>query len=301
MLRLGIVDCDTSHVVQFSMRLNHKEIDEEQWVEGANIVAAVPLPSAVLDQEKIDEYVEKLREFGVEIVETPEALLDMNLDGVCIEAVDGSVHLERARPFLEAGMPLYIDKPFTCSSADAKEILRLADENNVPVFSTSSLRYGLEVVEVLEDKEGKYGKVVGASCWSPASLQERNPGLFNYGIHAVEPLFTLMGSGCKAVWTVFQDGAEVTVGLWDDGRIGSIRGTRDGAHAYGFTAWCEKQVVTTSINAAYIYRELLKKMVGMFETGEPPVELQETLEIVAFIEAAMESAKNDGKRVELAR
>ena len=44
MLRLGIVDCDTSHVVQFSMRLNHKEIDQEQWVDGANIVAAVPLP-----------------------------------------------------------------------------------------------------------------------------------------------------------------------------------------------------------------------------------------------------------------
>lgn len=301
MLRLGIVDCDTSHVVQFTMRLNHVEIDEEQWVDGANIVAAVPLPSAILAQEKIDEYVAQLKGWDVEIVEKPEALLDMSLDGVCIEAVDGSVHLERAKPFLEAGMPLYIDKPFTCSSDDAKEILRLARANSVPVFSTSSLRYGLEVVEILEDAEGEYGKVIGANCWSPASLQERNPGLFNYGIHAVEPLFTLMGSGCKAVWTVFQEGAEVTVGLWDDGRIGTMRGTRDGAHAYGFSAWCEKQVVTTAINAGYIYRELLKKMVGMFESGEPPVDLQETLEIVAFIEAAMESAANDGKRVELAR
>lgn len=301
MLRLGIVDCDTSHVVQFTMRLNHREIDEEQWVDGAQIVAAVPLPSAILPQERVDEYVAKLREFGVEIVDRPEALLDMNLDGVLIEAVDGSVHLERARPFLEAGMPLYIDKPFTCSSEDAKEILRLARDNNVPVFSTSSLRYGLEVQEVLQDAEGKYGAVIGANCWSPASLQERNPGLFNYGIHAVEPLFTLMGSGCRSLWTVFQEGAEVTVGVWDDGRIGTVRGTRAGAHAYGFTAWCEKQVVTTSINAGYIYRELLKKMVEMFRTGEPPVDLQETLEIVAFIEAAMVSAASDGKRVDLAR
>lgn len=299
MLRLGIVDCDTSHVVQFSMRLNHVEIDQEQWVDGANIVAAVPLPSAILAQEKVDEYVEKLKGWGIEIVDRPEALLDMNLDGVLIEAVDGSVHLERAKPFLEAGMPLYIDKPFTCSSADAKEILRLAKASNVPVFSTSSLRYGLEVQEVLNDEEGKYGNVLGASCWTPASLQERNPGLFNYGIHGVEPLFTLMGSGCKSVWTVFQEGAEVTVGLWDDGRIGSLRGTRAGAHAYGFTAFCEKQVVTTSINAGYIYRELLKKMVEMFQTGKPPVELQETLEIVAFIEAAMESAANDGKKIDL--
>ena len=301
MLRLGIVDCDTSHVVQFTMRLNHVEISEDQWVDGAQIVAAVPLPSAILAQEKIDEYVAKLKSFGVEIVDKPEKLLEMNLDGVLIESVDGSVHLERARPFLEAKMPLYIDKPFACSSADAKEILRLARENNVPVFSTSSLRYGLEVVEVLEDKEGKYGKVLGANCWSPASLHERNPGLFHYGIHAVEPLFALMGPGCKTVWTVFQEGAEVTVGLWDDGRIGSVRGTRAGAHAYGFTAWCEKQVVTTPINAGMIYRELLKRMVEMFQTGKPPVDLQETLEIVAFIEAAMESGANNGKPVDLKR
>ncbi|MCE5216978.1 gfo/Idh/MocA family oxidoreductase [bacterium] len=301
MLKLGIVDCDTSHVVQFSMRLNHKEIDQEQWVDGANIVAAVPLPSAVLPQERIDEYVTKLKGWGIEIVDKPEKLLDMGLDGVLIEAVDGSMHLERARPFLEAGMPLYIDKPFACCAADAKEILRLARENKVPVFSTSSLRYGLEVVEVLEDKEGKYGKVLGANCWTPASLNERNPGLFNYGIHGVEPLFTLMGSGCKTVWTVFQEGAEVTVGLWDDGRIGSVRGTRQGAHSYGFTAWCEKQVITTPINAAYIYRELLKQMVQMFETRKPPVDLQETLELVAFIEAAMESGANNGKPVDLAR
>jgi len=57
MLRIGIVDCDTSHVVQFTMRLNHVGIDEEQWVDGANIVAAVPLPSEILEQEKIDEIV----------------------------------------------------------------------------------------------------------------------------------------------------------------------------------------------------------------------------------------------------
>ncbi|MDI9586447.1 MAG: Gfo/Idh/MocA family oxidoreductase [Acidobacteriota bacterium] len=301
MLRIGIVDCDTSHVVQFTMRLNHVEIDQEQWVDGANVVAAVPLPSAILEQAKIDEYVEKLRGWGVEIVEKPEDLLEMGLDGVCIEAVDGSVHLERARPFLEAGMPLYIDKPFTTSSADAKEILRLARENNVPVFSTSSLRFGLEVVEVLEDAEGKYGKVIGANCWSPASLHDRNPGLFHYGIHAVEPLFTLMGAGCDYVHTIWQDGAEVTVGVWDDGRIGTVRGTRAGAHAYGFTAWCEKQVVTTSINAGMIYRELLKKMVEMFQTGVPPVDLQETLELVAFIEAAMESQAKDGAKVKLNR
>ena len=301
MLRLGIVDCDTSHCVQFTMRLNHVGIDESQWVDGANIVAAAPLPSAIVPQETIDGYVEQLRGWDVEIVDAPEKLLDMGLDGVLIEANNGSVHLERARPFLEAGMPLYVDKPFTCSSADAKGILRLAAENGVPVFSASSLRFGLEVMQVTEDRDEAFGKVLGANTWSPASLHPSNPGLFHYGIHAVEPLFALMGAGCQRVACAFEEGAEVSLGVWDDGRLGSMRGTRDGAHAYGFTAFCEKQVYTTQIDAGMIYRELLKKMVGMFQTRVAPVDVQETLELVAFIEAALESSQSGGKWVELSR
>ena len=58
-----------------------------------------------------------------------------------IEAVDGTVHYERAKPFLEAGLPCFIDKPFTCSVADAKKIIALAEQKKVPIFSSSSLRY----------------------------------------------------------------------------------------------------------------------------------------------------------------
>jgi len=294
--RLGIVDFDTSHVVQFTMRLHHVEVPEEQWVDGARIVAGFPGTSAICEQSRIDEYTAKLKEFGVELVDRPEDLIG-KVDGVLIESVDGSVHLERAKPFLEAGLPCYIDKPFACSVADARAIAELARANNVPVFSSSSLRYALEVVEAQQDDS--VGPIVGANCYSPASLHERNPGLYHYGIHAVEPLYAFMGTGCQAVWCVFTEGSEVTTGLWRDGRIGVVRGTRQGAHAYGFTVWGEKGVRASSITVGYIYRELLKKIVEMFETGKSPLPIEETLEIMAFIEAAKQSADNDGAKVGL--
>ncbi|MBI3923237.1 MAG: Gfo/Idh/MocA family oxidoreductase [Armatimonadetes bacterium] len=295
MVRIGIVDCDTSHVVQFTMRLNHKGIDEEQWVDGAKVVAAWWAPSAICPQETVDNYVKTLvEEHGIEMVAEPKDLIG-KVDAVCIESVDGSVHLERAKPFLEAGLPLYIDKPFACSVSDSRQIIELAGKKNLPLFSTSSLRYALEVLDVQENTD-KYGAVKGLDVFSPASLHPRNPGLFHYGIHGVEMLYALYGAGCEELWSVSTDDSDVVVGRWKDGRVGTMRGQRSGAHSYGFTACCEKQTTQCGVNTAYIYRELLKRMVRMFETGEAPLDINETLEIVSFIEAARISAANNGER-----
>ena len=123
MIRLGIVDFDSSHSVEFAKRLNHRIAPEEQWVEGAEIVAGCVLPSAIAEQSRIDGFVRTFtEELGLPLVDRPEDLLG-KIDGVLIEAVDGSVHLERARPFLEAGLPTFVDKPFACSVADAREML----------------------------------------------------------------------------------------------------------------------------------------------------------------------------------
>ena len=111
--------------------------------------------------------------------------------------MDGSVHWDRARPFLEAGLPCFVDKPFACSVVDARKIIDLADKKKVALFSSSALRYAPEVVQYAAD--AKNGKLVGVAVHGPASLHERNPGLFHYGIHAVEILYTLMGTGCERV------------------------------------------------------------------------------------------------------
>jgi len=295
MIKLGIVDCDTSHVLQFTMRCNHVEIDEEQWVDSARVVCAYPGTSVVTDQATVDERVEKLAGWGVEIIKNREEMIG-KVDGVLIESNQGSQHLKHAELFMNAGIPCYIDKPFANSADDALAIAKLAQENNVPFFSSSSLRYAPEVVAA----KAELGTIFGADAWSPASLHEASPGLAHYGIHGVEILFALMGAGCQAVSCAFSEEiGEVNTARWSDGRVGVMRGTRKGAHDYGFVAWGESEVRRSGVDAAYIYRELVKEFVELFATGKSPIDPNETIEIVCFMDAALESSKQSGEWVEL--
>jgi virulence factor len=298
MLRLGIVDFDTSHVVEFTKRLHRQGVSEEQCVDGARMVAGCPGESAIMP-ERIGPYSGQLRDLGVEMVERPEELLG-RVDGVLVESQQGSAHLGRARPFLEAGLPVFIDKPFTCSVVDAREIERLSRENDAPVFSSSSLRYVPELLELLAHPE-PLGAIHGAATWTPASLHPGNPGLFHYGIHGVEALYAVLGPGCREVWCAFEPGGEVVMGRWEDGRIGTVRGIRTGAAPFGVTFFAEKGVRTLALDTKVIYRELLRQIVHFFETGRSPVPLTVSVEIVAFIEAALHSAENSGERTPLAR
>jgi predicted dehydrogenase len=297
MIRLGIVDFDTSHVVEFTKRLNHIDIAEDQWVEGAKVVAGVP-GTSLIAPDTIPRNTETLKKYGIEILDRPADLLG-KIDAVLIESVDGGVHVERALPFLEKGIPTYVDKPFACSLADAKKLMDVAMRQHVPMMSSSSLRYAPEVVAAKGGK-GPSGAIAGVATHGPAPLHPtRNPGLLHYGIHPVEMLYTLMGPGCKRLASLGGPNGEVVTGVWADGRAGTVRGIRKGKADYGFTVFGEKAVVTEPVSTRFIYRELLKAIVGMFETKEAPIDPRETLEIVAFIEAARTSLDGGGKVVDL--
>jgi virulence factor len=293
-IRLGIVDFDTSHSVEFTKRLNKIEIADDQWVEGAKVVAGVPGRSEIAP-EVIPKNAELLKKWGVALFDDPSELLG-KIDAVLIEAVDGSVHLERAMPFLEKGVPTFVDKPFTCSLADAQKLVDVATRKHVPLMSSSSLRYAPEVVEA---RSKGADAILGAATFGPAPLHPRNPGLFHYGIHPVEMLFALMGPGCVRLTCLSDPAGEVATGLWSDGRLGTVRGIRKGKHDYGFTLFGEKTVRSQPVSSKYIYRELLKQIVKMFETRELPIDLRESLEIVGFIEAAKKSAQAQGESVPL--
>lgn len=295
-IRLGIVDCDTSHVVAFTQRVNHVGIAEDQWVEGAQIVAAVPMESQV-SPERVGPFTEQLRGYGIEILDRPEQLLG-RIDAVLIEAVDGSVHHARALPFIEAGVPLWVDKPLTCSAAEARSLVEAARRKGVPLLSASSLRFDLPIQDVLARRE-EIGSVLGVDAYTPASTHPRNPGLFHYAVHGVEMVYALMGAGCRRVRGVHHDAVDLVVGEWDGGRVATVRGTRAGSYGLGFTAFGEKKVVSAT-SSTYFYREMLKRIVQMLETGESPVSGEELIEVVAFQEAANASMDQGGEPVQLA-
>lgn len=294
MIKLGILDFDTSHCIEFTRRLNQVDgTTKDQFVEGAQIVIGCAGESK-LSPERIAGFTTQMKKFGVPLVDKPTDMI-AKVDGMLIEAVDGTVHFDRARPFLEAGIPCFIDKPFTCSVADARKILELSEKKKAPVFSSSSLRYAPEVVDYLAD--AKKGKLVGCAVYGPAPLSpipERNAGLYHYGIHPVEVLYTLMGPGCQRVASTHEKGVDVVTGQWKDGRVASLRGIREGASGYGFIGFAEKGIKAVTVGTSFIYRELLKKIVEFFKSGQSPVEASTMVEIMAFIEAANISGANHG-------
>lgn len=292
--RVGIIGLDTSHSIAFAKALNAEETDER--LHGYRIVAAYPYGSKTIESSasRIPGYTKDIQALGVEIVDSIDALLH-KVDVVMLETNDGRLHLEQALPVLKAGKRLFIDKPIAASLADTRAIFEAAEKYNVPVFSSSSLRY-MENIPALRSGE-LLGQITGADTFSPAIIEPTHPDLFWYGIHGVEMLYALLGTGCEQVNRVYNERTDVVVGTWSDGRVGIFRGTRTGHHGYGGTAYGEKGHL--AIGKYTGYTPLLYEIAAFFESGIPPVEPRETLELVAFMEAAEESKRLGGAAVYL--
>ncbi|HEV2832298.1 MAG TPA: gfo/Idh/MocA family oxidoreductase, partial [Hanamia sp.] len=213
-------------------------------------------------------------------------------DVILLETNDGRPHLDQALPVLKAGRRLFIDKPVAASLTDTIAIFEAAKHFKIPVFSSSSLRFMASAQDVAH---GKIGKVLGADTYSPATIEKTHPDFFWYGIHGVEILYTVMGSGCETVSRVHTEGTDIAVGTWSDGRIGTFRGTRTGKHTYGGTAYGEDG--DSVLGPFGGYKPLLTEIIKFFDTGNPPVKPEDTMEIYAFMEAADESKRRKGASV----
>jgi predicted dehydrogenase len=244
----------------------------------------------------VQKYTEQLRDqYGLEIVDSIEELC-RKVDGILLESVDGRPHLRQARPVIAAGKPLFIDKPVAGSLADALEIFRLAKENNVPCWSSSSLRFAPGIIGMRNDE--KVGEVRGCDAFSPCSIEPHHPDLYWYGVHGVEILFTIMGTGCESVQRLQTDDYEFVVGRWKDGRIGTYRGLKSGKKDYGAMVFGSKGIARSGSYEGYGH--LVDQIVKFFKTGAIPVPPAETIEIFAFMTAADESKAQGGKPVTLA-
>jgi len=296
-LKLGMIGLDTSHVTAFTKLLNDKS--DPHHVPGARVVAAFKggSPDVESSYTRVDRFTAELKDkWGVEIVGSIEELCK-KVDAVLLESVDGRSHLSQVRPVFAAKKRVFIDKPFAASYADAREIVRLSRESGTPFFSSSSLRFANDLQSMKRDE--KLGAMLGAFTYGPAPTEPHHPDLFWYGIHAVEMLYTLMGPGCESVTRVRTDGADVVVGRWKDGRTGTMRGARAGKQDYGAVAFGEKAALATAPPMKSDYRNLLVEVVKFFQTGAAPILPEETLEMMAFMEAADLSKARGGAPVAL--
>ncbi len=289
-IRVGIIGLDTGHVVAFTKTMNDPKA--EGALANCRVVAASPKGSPDIESSvsRVPKYTAELEKMGVVMTASIPELLE-KVDAVLLETNDGRPHLEQVIPVLRAKKRVFIDKPIAASLADAILIFRAAEKYGVPLFSSSSLRFGPNTLAI---RGGSIGEVSHCRTGSPASLEKTHPDLFWYGIHGVEALFTVMGTGCESVVRSTTAEGKIRVeGKWPGGRTGVFEERK----GYGGTA---KGAKGESEMGAYPgYKPLVVEIAKYFRTGAMPVKPAETLEIYAFMEAADESKRQGGKEVTL--
>ena len=294
-LKLGMIGLDTSHCVAFSDILNNE--DHPHHVSGAKIVYACPTGSEQfsLSRDRLEGFTDRVRDnFGVKILDSIEAVAE-RVDAILQISVDGRMHLEEFKRLAPFGKPVFIDKPLATSVADAKAIFELSQRHGAPVMSCSSVRYAKGLIEVGEDAE-----ILACEASGPAPILDDFPGLFWYGIHAAEVLYSKMGTGCKKVCAHKTPLADMVTGIWEGGRIGTLHAYRyPRLRDYAVTVYTPQGIRQgLRLKEPPAYALMLAEVLEFFRTGISPIESALTIELMAFLEAANMS-RDSGEAVSL--
>jgi len=226
------------------------------------------------------------------IVSRPEDVIG-HVDAVVIATDDGNDHVRRARPFIEAGLPVFIDKPMATNLADLRQFVQWHRDGKM-MLSTSGMRYAPEMR--LSDEQctdiGDLRWVTSFTC----KTWER------YGIHALEAVEPLLGTGFRTVQAHAEAGGDVmhithrrgislTIGaLWDAyGSFGAV-------HLYGTKGDLALKLADT-YNA---FRSQLVAFIDMLHTGARPLQFDETVELMAVIIAGIRSREQGGAVIAIA-
>lgn len=296
-LRLGMIGLDTSHCEAFTGILHDDK--NPHHIPGARVVAAVPGGSKLcnVSYSRVANFTKAMQEkFGLEMRDSIDALA-RDCDAFLLESVDGRQHLEQFTILAKYGKPVFIDKPLACSRADAEAIAALAAKTKTPVMSASAVRFAAGA-------GGGALRTAAAihSCeaFGSMGILEDYPTYFWYGIHSADLLFSYLGKGCREVRIIHEKDMDLIVGHWDNGRLGTVRGLRTPGAAFGATVFAEDGVrhAIAAGDPPY-YAMLLRQVIPFFQTGKAPIDLAETVEIIAFLEAAGASLAQNGATVRL--
>jgi predicted dehydrogenase len=266
MVRLGMVDLCTSHPGSWVPII--KEMPDAEVVAVHDDGGVRPAGFA---QEFADEH-------GIETVtETIEEMVAL-VDAAIVHSANWDLHLPHARPFIEAGVPVLIDKPMVGNLPNLHELQRLQAKHGGLVMGGSSVRYAAEIQELsgLRDEMGEIG--VG---W----CHGRND-FFNYGIHAIEMFQGFFGAGVRAVEHVGSHGpmdvfrADYVSGPPVFFCLGAI------SSPWFISIAAKNGVFERVLSAGDNYRRLITAFLEAIESGEPPISLEDNLEAVNIALAA---------------
>lgn len=280
-MRIGVVDLDTSH--------------PENWIpierDLGHTVAGVWDGGAVHPAGYAESFAQKL---GIARVYPSIEAMVPEVDCAIIHGCNWDTHVEKARPFVEAGKAVLLDKPMTGNLRDIEQIKAWA-RAGARIGGGSSLRFCRETRDWLARPLEERGEAHTAVCG--CAVDE-----FNYGIHAYAMLCGILGPGIRSVRHLSAGAQRRIEVAWSDGRVGLlIVGKTDAWLPFYATVVTGKSVTQYQADAAALYRGLLEVtlpyLAGDAET--PPVSVDDLLEAELCALAARRSWLDDDREVTL--
>ncbi len=225
------------------------------------------------------------------VVDRPEDMIG-HVDAVICATDVGSEHVRRCRPFIEAGVPLLVDKPMVDNEQDLRQFVRWRDAG-ANFISSSSMRYHKEM-EPYYKNHYEIGQLMYV-CRPMCKKWE------TYGIHALENVYPLLGQGFVSIRNtgtaernmlhiVHQKGCDVHIPL--------------SAGMYGAFKYCllvgsaESKAVSTS-DSYYSFKKQLDLFVRYLRTGQEPFPFEETIELMKLVIGGIRSREEGGRVVRL--
>lgn len=284
MFKVGILGSDNSHALAFSKLANIKDEKTGDFLfPDVRIVG-------IYGHDK--EQTEKVAKEGkLEFVaQKPEDLMG-KVDAVMVVFRHGDLHAQYALPFIKAGIPTWIDKPFTIKISDAISLIEAADAGNVLVTGGSTCKYIPAILELKNavENDSSMGKILSGTINYTSYLNNEYGGIFFYGPHLVEMTMTVFGYDAKSVFAK-TDGRNINAIVGYDRYNVVMNFTDSWKGQYGIVYGSEKTTVKELVFAEG-YKLGFEKFAEMLRTGKRPFPLEQLLAPTVMLNAIDRSLK----------
>jgi predicted dehydrogenase len=225
------------------------------------------------------------------VVAKPEDVIG-KVDAVIISTDDGNDHARRAAPFIEAGLPVFIDKPMAINVPDLKQFVQWHKKGST-ILSTSGMRYMPEKKQ-LETRREEIGDLRWLTSFTCKSWER-------YGIHALEAVYPYVGPGFISAQSNHQDGSDIIHLTHQSGVQVTIAAINDAYGSFGQVhVYGTKGALALKLADTYTaFRGQLLAFISVVKTGTPPIPFDQTVELMAIIIAGIRSREQSGRVVNL--
>jgi predicted dehydrogenase len=291
-VKVGLIGLDSSHTVEFARRMVAPDCPDDQRVSGLKPVACLRFPSPFQSEAGLDQRQRLLEGWGIKVTTFLPAAV-AGCDALMLLINDPARHLEYVAACADLGKMIFLDKPMADNIANGRRIFELARSKRMKILSMSSLRLPQALASACEKMPRPlFVHAFGAYGTAPAGSS-----IVWYGVHTFEMLQRAMGRGALSVHTS-RDGAGLTAVIrYPENRRGVVE-LSEGAHVYGGFLRDRERAIPFVADTSRSYADLLVHIARFFRTGETTAELEDTLEVMAMLDAAQRSL-DSGKVEEL--